>query len=145
ADKHTITFDDKAMADVAGKTFIVAEDANITIEGKPGKLAGIPAGSHVNLTLSVDQQRALQVHVQGPPVPCDCGGSLVKAVDADTHTITFDEKARAEVAGKTFTVARDANIVIDGRSGKLAELTAGTFVSLRLRVDQTTVGALNAQ
>jgi RNA polymerase sigma factor (sigma-70 family) len=141
---HTLTFDDKAVAEVAGKTFVVSRTANIVIDGKPGKLAVLPTGSYVNVGLSVDQQTAIQVHAQGPPVDCDCGGSPVKAVDPVNHTITFADKARAEVAGKTFVVARDANITIDGRPGKLAELPAGALVSLRLRVDQATAGTLNA-
>jgi len=145
SEKSTITFDDKAAAAVAGKTFVITKDANIVIDGKPGTLAEVPTGAYVNLGLTVDQQAARQVHVQGPPVQCDCGGSMVKAVDADKNTITFDDTARAEVAGKTFIVAKDANIVIDGRPGKLAELPTGAYVNLTLSVDQQTARQVRAQ
>ena len=37
-------------------------------------------------------------------------------VDAANNTLTFDDKARAELAGKTFRVAPDAFILIDGKS-----------------------------
>src|SRR5207244_3698377 len=134
-ERRTITFDDKAIAEVAGKTFAVGKDANIVIDGKPGNLAGVPAGAYINVTLAVDQQTVGTIHAQGPPVQCDCGGSPVKAVDAERRTITFDDKARAEVAGKTFTVASDALIVIDGKPGRLADLPAGAYANLRLRVD----------
>jgi hypothetical protein len=144
AEKRTITFDDKAAASVAGKTFTVAKDANVVIEGKPGQLSEVPAGAYVNLTLSVDQQTALQVRAQGPAALCDCGGSLVKAVDAEKGTITFDDKARAEVAGKTFAVAKDAFIVIDGKLGTLAGLSAGSYVNLRLSLDQQTARQVHA-
>ena len=136
AEKRTISFDDRAMPQVAGKTFTVAADAHIVIEGKPGKLADLPAGAHVNLILTVDQQSARQVHAQGAPVACDCGGSLVKAVDVEKSTITFDDRARAEVAGKTFAIAKDAFILIDGKQGTLAELPVGAMVDLRLSLDQ---------
>jgi RNA polymerase sigma factor (sigma-70 family) len=144
AENGTITFDDKAAAEVAGKTFTVAKDALVTIEGKPGKLADIPPGAHVNLLLTVDRQAARQVRVQGPPALCDCGGSLVKAVDAEKGTITFADKARAEVAGKTFTVAPDAFILIDAKPGKLADLPPGSYVDLILSLDRQTARQVRA-
>ena len=115
------------------------------IDDKPGQLTQVPAGSYVSLRLSVDRQTVLHLHAQGPSNLCDCGGSLVKAVDPAQHTITFDDKARAEVAGKTFPVAQDAHILIDGKPGKLAELPTGAVVSGRLRVDQRTVGTIHAK
>jgi RNA polymerase sigma factor (sigma-70 family) len=145
AENSTITFDDKAAPEVSGKTFTVGQGANIVIDGRAGKLAELSAGCYLNVTLTVDQKTVGSVHAQGPPVQCDCGGSCVKAVDLVNHTITFDDKARAEVAGKTFPVAKNANIIIDGRSGTLAELPVGAFVALGLRVDQKTAGILHAQ
>jgi RNA polymerase sigma factor (sigma-70 family) len=143
-ERNTITFDDTARAEVAGKTFIVAPDANITIDGKPGKLSGLPAGSHVNVTFAVDRQTVRHLSAQGPTIS-DCPGSLVKAVDVERSTISFDDKARAELAGKTFRVAADAGITIDGKRGKLSELPAGAFVNLTFAVDRETIRHLNAQ
>jgi hypothetical protein len=140
---YTITFDDKAHPSIAGKTYSVSPSANIVIDGKGGKLAEIPAGSYVNLTLSVDQQQAVQVHAQGPPLDCDCGGSMVKYVDPTNYTITFDEKTRGGVAGKTFTIAKEAQFTVDGRAGTLAEIPPGAYVSARCRVDKT-IGMINA-
>jgi RNA polymerase sigma factor (sigma-70 family) len=144
-EKNTITFDDKARADLAGKTFRVASDANILIDGKRGQLTDLPAGSYVNLGLCVDRYTARHVSAQGPTLLCDCGGSQVKAIDVEKNTITFADKARAEVAGKTFTVARDANITINGKPGRLAELSVGFHVSAGLRVDQKTIGTIHAK
>jgi len=143
ADKNTITIDDVAPKEVAGKTLSVPPDANIEIDGKPGRLAGIPAGAFVNLGLSVDQQTARNLQVEGPNLG-GCGGSMVKAVDAANNTITFDDSAIAEVAGKTFTVAKDAWIQIDGRPGKLTELPTGSFVNLTLTVDRQAVRSIGA-
>jgi RNA polymerase sigma factor (sigma-70 family) len=136
AEKGTFTFDDKAMAEVAGKTFTVAKDAFIQIDGGPGKFAEVPAGAYVSVVLSVDQQRVIRLQAQGPSNICDCGGSMVTAVDAEKGTLTFDDKARAEVAGKTFNVRKTANIVIDGGPGKLSEVPPGSYVNLWLSVDR---------
>jgi hypothetical protein len=145
AARNIITFDDKARAEVAGKTFSVAPDANINIDGKRGTLAGLPAGTFINLGFAVDQKTVRWINASGAQLPCDCGGSMVKAVDVEKGTITFSDKARAEVAGKTFSVAKDANIQINGKPGKLSELPVGAVVSGVLCVDQKTVGAINAK
>jgi RNA polymerase sigma factor (sigma-70 family) len=137
AEKNTITFDAKAPADLAGKTFAVAKDANLHIDGKPGKLAAVPSGSFANVGLSVDKSTARHLDVEGASLG-GCGGSLVKAVDTGVNTITFDDKALAEVAGKTFTVANGAYVMIDGRPGKLSELPVGSNVNLTLTVDGKT-------
>jgi RNA polymerase sigma factor (sigma-70 family) len=144
AEKNTITFDDKAPADVAGKAVPVPADATIMIDGKPGKLVGMPAGAFVNLVLTVDRSTVRRLDAEGPNLG-GCGGSPVKSVDTVGNTITFDDKAAAEVAGKTFSVAKDANIVIDGRSGNLAGLPQGSYVNVTLSVDQGTVRQLHAQ
>jgi hypothetical protein len=142
---RTITFDEKAIAEVAGKTFTVGQNANIVIDGKGGgKLTDLPAGSYINVTLSVDQQTVGTINAQGPPVQCDCGGSMVSAVDVANLTITFADKAHAQVAGKTFSIAADALVIVDGRTGKLAEVPVGAYVSPHLRVDGKTVGMLHA-
>jgi RNA polymerase sigma factor (sigma-70 family) len=145
-EKRTITFDDKASPALAGKAFVVGKNANITIDGKGGAdLAALPPGSYITAALSLDGTTVGSINANGPPVECDCGGSLVKAVDAERRTLTCDDKAAPAVAGKTFTVAADALIIVDGRGGaKLADVPTGAYVSLRLRVDQQTVGTVNA-
>jgi RNA polymerase sigma factor (sigma-70 family) len=143
AQKRTITFDKKAPPDIAGKTFTVARDAHITINrNRTGTLSDVPAGCYVNLLLRVDGKTAGRVDAQGPSNLCGPEGSLVKAVDVEKGTITFDDKDRSEVAGKTFTLAKDAHIVIDGKPGKLSDLPPGSLVDIRLWVDRRTVGNL---
>jgi hypothetical protein len=144
AEKNTITFDDKAPADVAGRAVPVLPDADIRIDGKPGKLAGVSGGAFVNLVLTVDRVTVRRLDAEGPNLG-GCGGSEVKSVDSVGNTITFADKAAADVAGKTFTVAKDANIVIDGRPGNLAGLPQGSYVNVTLSVDQGTVRHLHAQ
>ena len=141
ADKRTITIDDQAPPAVAGKTLAVAPDASIDIDGKPGKLAAIPAGAFVNLGLSVDTATARTIQAEGPALG-GCGGSCVSAVDAANHTITFDDKGATEVAGKSFTVRKDAWIQIDARPGKLADVPAGSYLNVTLTVDQQSVRSI---
>src|SRR5262249_18479665 len=130
AEKRTISFDDKMRVELAGKTFRVADDACVNVDGKRAKLSDVPAGAWVNLSLAVDPKPARVLGAMGPPFLCDCGGSLVTAVDAGKGTITFDSKTRAEIAGKTFSVAKDAAVTIDGKRAKLSDLPAGAYVSL---------------
>jgi RNA polymerase sigma factor (sigma-70 family) len=144
AEARTITIGDTAPAEVAGKTLRVAPDASIEIDGQPGRLTGVPAGCFVNLGLSVDGQTARNLQAEGPNLG-GCGGSCMAAVDAERSTITFDAKGAAEVAGKTFSVLKNAAIAIDGKPGKLTELPPGSFVNVTLTVDQQAVRSLGAQ
>jgi RNA polymerase sigma factor (sigma-70 family) len=134
-EKKTITIDDQAPPDVAGKTFAVAADALIEIDGKPGKLAGIPAGAFVNLGLSVNRQTVRSLQAEGPALG-DCGGSECSAVDAANNTITFSDKGAAAVVGKTFKVLPNAWMQIDAYPGKLADIPAGSYLNITLTVDQ---------
>jgi RNA polymerase sigma factor (sigma-70 family) len=129
----TITFDEKGPPEVAGKMFRVAKDVGVQIDARPGKLAEVPAGSYLNITLTVDRQTVRSVWAVGPPVP---GLGVVKAVDVEKRTITVDDR--------TYPVASNANVIIDNRGG-LGAVPIGASVSLRLCVDQKTVGTIAVQ
>jgi RNA polymerase sigma factor (sigma-70 family) len=137
AGKGTITFDDKAPAALAGKTVRVAKDANIRIDGKPDRLAALPAGALLALTLSVDQKTARHISAEGPPL----FGVLVKAVDAEKRTLTV---ARRE-GETTLSVARGADVRIDGKPGKLADLPKEAIINVRMSADQKTVRHISAE
>jgi hypothetical protein len=137
-DKNTLTVD---IPEEGEKTFSLAKDATVEIDGKPGRLAMVPKEAFVVLTLSVDQKTVRGVHAKG----FETNGVLVKAVDAAKNTITFaNDGAPAAVAGKTCPVAKNAEIVIDGKPGKLAGMPSGATVWLWLSVDQKTVLRLHA-
>jgi RNA polymerase sigma factor (sigma-70 family) len=135
---RTITLDDKAPNGFAGKTLVVAADANLQLDGKPAKLDAIPVGAFVNLGLSVDSQTARNVQAEGPSLG-GCGGSCISAVDAAANTITFANDGPAEVAGKTFRVMPDVWVQIDAKPGKLADIPAGSYVNVTLTADQQLV------
>jgi RNA polymerase sigma factor (sigma-70 family) len=141
AANRTLTFDVKAPRELAGKTISVAADAGIELDGKPGKLADIPAGAALSLRLSVDSQTVLQVQAEGPTLG-GCGGSEISAVNAVNFTVTYSDKGPAEVAGKTFSVARDVWLQMDGIPGKFADLPTGSYINITLTVDRQTVRSI---
>jgi hypothetical protein len=143
SEKNTITFDDdKAPAELAGKTLSMATDADIMIDGRPGKLSGLPPGVSVALGLGADQKTVRRLQANGP----GWGDVFVKGIDAKKNTIAFDDdKAPAELAGKTLSVAKDASIQIDGQSGNLAGLPSGASINVGLSVDQKTVRSVQAK
>jgi hypothetical protein len=135
------------------KTFTLAKDAEIVVAaGRPGvfreiKLADLSPGVLVGLTLSADGTTVESLVAEGPMVRAQ-----VKAVDAEKRSLTIRSMAGREEPAeeKTYTVPADAEIAIDDgsgrrlslRSGTLAELGEGTFVTLRLGIDQRQVHAI---
>jgi RNA polymerase sigma factor (sigma-70 family) len=140
--QNTITIDDnRAPAELAGKTLPVAKDAAISVDGKPAKLASVPPGVGVNLLMSADHSAARQIAAEGRAFP----GALVKSVDAAQNTITFDEtKTPSDLAGKTIPLAKDATISVDWKPGRLAAIPAGANISLTLTVDQKAIRIIAA-
>jgi Cu/Ag efflux protein CusF len=139
-DKKTITVEDKE----GEKTFPVAQDAHVEVDGKPATLAGLPRGANANLTLGVDEKTVRNVRAEGSQVI----GAYVRAVDAEKRTITLEARELdrlAEVDGKTFTVAADARVEIDGKPGQLAEVPVGALVDLGVSADQMTARSVQAR
>ncbi len=132
------------------KTLAVAQDAIVLLDDgrgrrlstKEAKLADVPVGAAVQLRLSFNQTAITSLRAEGPSM-----GGLIKSVDAAKGTITVAVPvARGEAPEeKTFPVAKDARIVIDGNEAKLADVKPsddGSFAMLRLTLDQKTVQAL---
>jgi hypothetical protein len=112
---------------------------------KEGKIADVPAGAAATVRLSLNQTLITQIRVEGPTV----FGQL-KTVDADKGTLGIAiPKGRGEdPEEKTFVVAKDARINVEGADSTLANLKVGDsplFVSLRLSLDQKTVQAVVAR
>ena len=119
---------------VDGRTFPVDNDAEISIDFKPGgKLESLLPGAVVSpLVLSVDQQTVIRIEASG-----DRLNGVLQAVDSEKHRIT--------VAGKTYSVCPDATIQLDGSRATLADLPVGAVVDpLILSVDQTSACLITA-
>jgi hypothetical protein len=138
-ERLTITFDDdKVPPELAGRTFPVAKEAQIMIDGNPGKLTGIPPGSVMSLHLGVSQKSICYLHAAGPVFE-GIHAVVVKSVDPAKNTITFDEdKSPPDVAGITFPLAKNAEINVDSQPAKLADVPMGALVNLTLSVDRKT-------
>jgi len=127
----TITFDDKAPEEVAGKTLKLAKNANVLIDGQPD-LSALATEARVSVILSVNRKTIRHLHAQGPSE-----SGVVKGVNAQKSTIVIDDK--------TYTVAKDAGILIDSKGGKLSGLPEGAFVRLTLSMDKTKIRQIFAQ
>jgi RNA polymerase sigma factor (sigma-70 family) len=120
------------------RTFTVAKDAAIRINGKPGALAGLPRDAHVALGLSADEKTVRRIESGGPELY-----GLVKSVDAEKKTLTLEVSHGG--GEQAFRVARNAAIVIDGKRGKLAGLPTGANVTLSAFEDHQTVQSIQAR
>jgi hypothetical protein len=150
-EKKTLTLTNRTRGGEAEeKTVQVAPNVVVLLDDgkgrrfslRQGKLASIPPGAVVNVRLSVDQKQATLIRAEGPSLP-----ARLKSVDAKKGTITVETRvARGEnPEEKTFTLARDVQVLIDGRPAKVTDLKAGeedSFTMLRLSLDQKTVQAI---
>jgi hypothetical protein len=137
--------EEQSLAVAADAVVLLDDGKGRRLSIKEGKLADVPSGATATVKLSVDQSQVMMLRVEGPILT----GQL-KAVDADRHLIiiAIPRGRGEEPEEKTFTVARDARIAIDGSDVKLANLKVGDtppLVQLRLSLDQKTVQSVTAR
>jgi small nuclear ribonucleoprotein (snRNP)-like protein len=147
--KNTLTIaaaEKKETKETTEHTLTLAPDVKVVLPSEKkdkeapaaGKLADVKAGVQVVLKLSFDKKTVRSIAVEGKSVQ---GG--VKKVDATNKTITIEVKEDGQAVEKTFTLAADASIFVPegkkGDEGKLADLTEGAGVSLKLALDGKTV------
>jgi hypothetical protein len=110
---------------------------------KAGKLADIPVGAIVTARLAVDQSFVMFLKAEGGTLT----GQL-KSVDAEKGVIALAiRKGRDEVEEKTFSLAKDVLVTLDGKSIKLAELKTGDDapgVQVRMALDSDMVQSITA-
>jgi hypothetical protein len=136
--------------DDAGEEYAlnVSSDAVVVVDDGKGKrlsaklvkLVDVPAGAAASVRLSLDQAHVMSIRAEGKLM----AGHL-KALDADKGIIVITiPKGRGESEEKTFNVAKDANVIIDGRSASFADLKAADNPALMLRfsLDQQTVQSI---
>src|SRR5262249_52630591 len=117
-EKRTLTVAHREGED----TFSVAKDARIDLDGKPGHLAWLPKGANVTLSRFVGPKTAGNIQAGGRWY----FGAPVKAVDVAKNTITIKDREEE----KTFVVADDARIAVDGKAARLTAVPPGAFVNL---------------
>jgi hypothetical protein len=114
------------------QTFKLASDAQIRIDGKPGKLADLPAGANIEVLMLEDAKEASVVNAMGPRT----GGTIAKV---DGSTITLEPRGEEAKQLTSFVLAVDANIFLEGRKGTAADLKPGMQVGMQIAVDNKTV------
>jgi hypothetical protein len=135
------------------QTLLVPKDALVIVDDGRGrrlsareaKLEDVPTGAMVMARLTMDRASIVQLRAEGPMI-----GGLLTAVDADKGTVTvaFPRGRGEDPEEKTFTLAKDARINVDGSDAPLSSLRIGdngTMLQLRLSLDQKTVHQLVAR
>lgn len=127
------------------QTFAVAPDAKVLLaaEDKGGakelSLGQLREKLPVRLRLSADKQTVTGIQVEQPS-----SSGVVQAVAAAKHSITVEVGGKKGVRGGmvvTYTVEKDAPIVIDGKTAQLADVKQGMMITLRLSaVDGGVIG-----
>jgi RNA polymerase sigma factor (sigma-70 family) len=152
AGKNTITLASHPRGgDAEEKTFEVAKNAVVLLDDgrgrrlsiKEGKLADAPVGCVAQVKLSADQKAVAALRVEGPTA-----SGRIKSLDAGKGTITLEIFiARGEnPEEKTYSIAKDARVTVDGKEVKLADVKVEENMngSLRLSLDQKTVQSITA-
>jgi hypothetical protein len=135
AAKNTLTLHDKVEKE---KTYNLMKDAAVFLDGKGEvkKLADVPVEAVVDLKLLADQKTVREIRAYGPTLTGSVAGN------AGNDSLTLRDKE----GEKTFAVAKDARILIEGiKEGKLTDLIDGTVAQARLSVDKSTVLELHAE
>jgi RNA polymerase sigma factor (sigma-70 family) len=140
------------------RTFAVANNAKIVIDGKGKKkakdpkkegLAELPVNAVVFLKLSADRKVVGSVRAEGQSVT-----GVVKAVKPAKNTITVTVSVTKGEPGvdKTFTVAKHAQVFVDdgkakdkSKSDSLRDVPSGSVATLRLSLDGKAVVAIRAE
>jgi hypothetical protein len=134
---------EERVLDIAPDAMVLLDDGRgRRLSLKEGKLADVPVGAAAMLKLAPNQITVMQLRAQGPSVP-----GMIKAIDLANSTITIATRVSREdpPEEKSYPVAKDATIVIDGEQAKLDAIKVaddGPFAMLRLSLDQKTVQAI---
>jgi RNA polymerase sigma factor (sigma-70 family) len=122
------------------RTFEVAKEAHVSVDGKETNLNDVKAGLRANVKLSEDQKTAVAIGCEGPTVI----GEL-KEVAADKKTLKVavsvptdktDKTSPRKTEEQTIKVAEDARVIADGqKKATLSDLKAGSTVAVQISAD----------
>jgi RNA polymerase sigma factor (sigma-70 family) len=149
ADKSSITITATKGDQSIDRTFDVAKEVKVVLDGKEAKLADVKAGVKVTVKLAEDKSTVVAIANDKPAdgdvkKPAGFTGN-VKSVDAAKGTITVTATKGDTSIDRTFPVAENVKVSIDGREAKLGDLKAGTRVSIKFGDDRTTAAAIASE
>jgi RNA polymerase sigma factor (sigma-70 family) len=104
----------------------VAKDANVVVDGRPGKLADVQIGMQISLQMATDQPIITRIEASTR------GTAILTAVDVEKKAITV------MAAGKKLTVplAAEMRITIPGKlNAQVADLKVGMRVNVQTAVE----------
>jgi len=107
------------------RTFQVAQNARVRVNNKDGKLADLKEGDHAVVAFSKqgDQLAAREVLSEHEGQGAGLAAGQVERVSADRNQIVLKDQAGHE---HTFQVGQDAQVRINDKDGKAADLQQGS-------------------
>jgi ribosomal 50S subunit-recycling heat shock protein len=112
----------------------IGKGVKVIVDGKPGKLAGLPRGTRV----------AIEKDAKGVIVSVRAEGAVQAGVVSavEKESITIEKRTRTGAAKETFPVV-GGTVTVDGKPAKLADIKAGDRVNLTMSVDGKSVVAVS--
>jgi ferric-dicitrate binding protein FerR (iron transport regulator) len=143
----TVTLATRSREGDGTKVFSLAEDAVVTVNGRPGKLEDLKAGEPTAVKVSLDGKRALGVS-QGGRREGERGGDERRGGE---RRLPGNEVAEIDLKGSTITLttnegdrtaklAEEVKVTIDGKDAELKDIKVGDRVLLKVARDRRKVG-----
>jgi RNA polymerase sigma factor (sigma-70 family) len=124
------------------RTFTVASDAAVRIDGHEAKLADVKAGLHANVKIADDKTTAIAIGCEGPTLVGE-----VKEVAADRKSLKVvvmvptdkaDKKSPKKAEETSVNVGDDVRVAVEGnKKATLADLKTGASVQVQISADGT--------
>ena len=128
-DKKTLTIA-PLTGDAKASTFLVDKGTEIIIDGKRGAITAIPDNHPVRATLNGDRTVVVRLSAEGPTQK-----RKVIGVNRDRFALQLDRGSDTEEV----PVAKDAEIVVNGKEAKFEDLQPGDEATIRFAIDRKTI------
>ncbi len=120
---------------------MLAKETKILRNGKEAKLTDLKKNERVRVTLAADQLSVLSVSQTGTTIPVN-----VKSVDVEKNTVAVAVFGRQGGQDKVYPIAKHAQLTLDGKAAKLADIKEGAAILLTVSSeDANTVIQIQSQ
>jgi hypothetical protein len=128
-DKKTLTIA-PLTGDAKPSTFLVDKGTEIFIDGKRGAINAVPDNHPIRVTLNADRTVVVRLSAEGPTQK-----RKVLGVNRDRFALQLDRGSDTEEV----PVAKDAEIVVNGKDAKFEDLQPGDEATIRFAIDRKTI------